>query len=171
MNTKFLAATFGEHWFIYFMFKISFQEHFWAMMQISFFFKTKVFYIASTILSERLRWSSQTPAFVCSTTWTTWADTAKTASCRSGCRTPSSLWWAFNLKLSVISKLNPSAEVVPAVFLQWLGFGSTSEMVVQHRNSFSRQLDFIFSAGLGLKESCLFNNVVEPSCKSQLQAN
>lgn len=84
----------------------------------------KAAYVAFTIpLAPRLL-SNQMPPFAFSTSQTTSPGTARTASCPSGCRTPSSLWWVLGLELSFASKHSPRSWAVSAIFILWLWFGS-----------------------------------------------
>lgn len=101
------------------------------------FFKTRLPPTPATILLELLRSSSRMLTSACCPTLITWTDIARTAWCLSGCRTPSSLWWALSSDFSLISKLSQSADAAPVLFLLWFGFGSTMEEAVEHLNPFS----------------------------------
>lgn len=84
---------------------------------------SKAAYVAFTIpLAPRLS-SNRAPPFAFSTSRTTSLGTARTVSCLSGCRTPSSLWWVLSLELSFASKHSPRSWAVPAIFILRLRFG------------------------------------------------
>lgn len=110
---------------------------FYSYYYFFYFLKTRPSPVPSTILSELLRSSSRTLTSVFCPTLITWTDTAKTAWCLSGCRTPSSPRWALSTDFSLISKLSRSAEAVRVLFLLWFGFGRSMEEAVEHLNPFS----------------------------------
>lgn len=93
--------------------------------------------VAFTIPSARRSLSNRMPLFAFSTSQTTLPGTARTASCPSGCRTPSSLWWVLGFKLAFASKHSPRSCVVPAIFILWLRFGNRLCEVSHYPDLFS----------------------------------
>lgn len=131
MNKPLLQNTTGEIDLIYTMIMtfisvvVFYRKHFVQPHMIHFpFKKRKPTYVAATILLARPESSNQTPPFVSSTTATTSTDTAKIASCPSGCRTPLSLWWVPLYGVTFISKhsLDTPSWVVPVLFILPLWF-------------------------------------------------